>query len=98
MERYSARTIDELSRLILPQELMKKIGLKPGNNVYLKIIENLVIVQHEENSTEPDAVVCQISERGRITMPAKVKTVLGWKEKDKVAFYHSGNMIILKAA
>jgi len=98
LERYNSRTIDELGRLGLHSELRQRLDLKPGGMVSLKIIDEMVILQHEENFAEFDGVICEINDLGMITVPTQIRDVLGWKEKDKISFHHTNDVIILNSA
>jgi len=97
MERYSSRTIDELGRLVLHRDLRQRLDIKPGSMVYLKVIDNIVILQCKDSPDEFDSGACEVCELGRITIPTKIRDVLGWKEKDKIASYHTGEVVILRS-
>ena len=98
MERYNSRTIDELGRLSLHSELRQKLGLQAGNKICLKQIDTIVVLQRAENATEPGSIICQVSDIGMIDLPIELRKTLGWKEKTKIALYHTDNLIILKSA
>jgi len=98
MEAYSSHTIDELDRLLLHRELRQMLCLKAGDKVALKIISKIVTLQREADAKDFDSVICQVDELGRITIPTKVKEVLGWKERDAIALYRTDDLLILKAA
>lgn len=98
MERYSSRTIDELGRLVLHSDLRKRLALETGNNLSLKPVDTIVILQRAENDAESDYALCPVDELGRLVLPIELRQKLGWKEKDKLALYHTDNIIILKQA
>ena len=94
MERYAARTIDEFFRLGLHGELRQKIGLELGAKVSLMIVDTIVILQKWSDDSGRECV--EIDDLGMLTLPHLLKSMLGWKERDKVSSYHSDNIIILK--
>jgi len=98
MERYSSRTIDELGRLVLHGELRKLLGLETGDKVSLTLVDSIVILQKSDDDSKLNSVVCQVSDLGMIDIPREARQRLGWDTKDKIALYHTGNIIILKSA
>ena len=98
MERYNSRTIDELGRLVLHTDLRQRLGLETGGKISLKHVDTIVIMQPVEDDAESDAAVCKVDELGRIVLPIELRQKLGWREKDKLALYHTDNIIILKQA
>ena len=98
MERFSSRTLDELGRLVLHSELRQMLGLDTGDKVSLTLVGTIVILQCTEGDIEPGYAVSQVSDLGVIDLPREYRETLGWKEKDKIALYHTDNVVILKAA
>ena len=98
MERYSARTINELGQLVLHGELRKKLGLDAGGSVSFALVGTLVIIQPIMDASETDCAVSKVTELGMIDLPRDMRQKLDWKPKDQVAVYHVDNMIIIKSA
>jgi bifunctional DNA-binding transcriptional regulator/antitoxin component of YhaV-PrlF toxin-antitoxin module len=98
MERYSCRAIDELGRLVLHSELRKKLCLETGGKISLLLVDTVIILRRIENEPEPGCDVSQINELGVIDLPIELRQKLGWQTADKVAMYHTDNLIILKLA
>ena len=97
MERYNSRTIDENGRLVLHREIRKELGIEAGDKISLMLIDTIVILRRVESDAEEDCIVCQVNDLGMISLPAEVRESLGWKERDKVAVYHTDNIVILKS-
>ena len=98
MERYSSRTIDDLARIVLPSEVRKNLGLQPGDNLSLAHVDTIVILHRNADASAPACAVCQVNDLGMIELPGEIRSKLGWKVKDRVALYHTDNVIILKLA
>ena len=98
MERFSSRTIDELNRITLHSEIRKSLGVQAGDKFSLKIAYSLVVLQRLDGELESDCFVSQINDLGMMELPYELQQRLGWNEKDKVAMYLTGGMIILKLA
>ena len=98
MERYSSRTIDELGRIVLHSELRKKLNMTPNDKFCLKLIDTLLVLQKSGSAIEEDCPTYQIDELGRITLPKELRTKLHWETSDKLAVYHTDNLLILKSA
>ena len=98
MEQFSGRTLDELGRLSLHGELRQRLGLDTGDKVSLTLVGTIIVLQRIEGDTEPGYAVSQVSDLGVIDLPCEYRQSLGWKEKDKIAMFHTDKMIILKAA
>ena len=98
MERYSSRTIDELGRIILHSELRKKLDMATNDKFCLQHIDTLLVLQKLEIQSEEACPTCQIDELGRITLPKEFRTKLHWEASDKLAVYHTDNLLILKSA
>ena len=98
MELYSSRTLDELGRFILHNELRKKLGFNAGDKVSLRLIDTIVILQRFDGGEGADFFVGQINEVGMVELPVELRQTLGWKEKHKIALHHVDNLIILKSA
>ena len=97
MERYSARTLDELGRLSLHSELRKRLGFETGDKLSLKVVDTIVILQRVDGDAGADCAVSQISDIGMFELPKEIRQTLGWNVKDKIAVYHTDNLIILKS-
>ena len=98
MERYSTRTIDELGRLSIHSELRQRLGMEAGNKLSLKIVDTIIILQKVADGTTTDCAVCTISDMGMFEVPKEIRQTLEWNVKDKIAVYHTDNIIILKLA
>ena len=98
MERYSSRTIDELGRIVLHNELREKLNLSTNDKFYLKLVDTLLILQRTVDKTLEDCTTCAIDELGRVNLPNVLRKKLCWDTSDKVAVYHTDNLIILKLA
>jgi len=97
LERYSARTIDELGRLSIHSELRQRLGTEAGNKLSLKIVDTIIILQKVADDTTSDYTVCTISDIGMFEVPKEIRQTLGWNVKDKIAVYHIDNILILKS-
>ena len=97
MELYKSRTLDELGRISIPSDLRKELSLNPGDKISLTTISTITVLEKVEGATEADGTICEVSELGVITLPAELRQQRGWKEKDKVALYHTDNLMILKS-
>lgn len=102
MERFSSRTIDELGRIVIHIDLRRLLILETGDKVSLTLVGTLVIMQRVEDCSEdavgPVCALSTISELGMIKLPAEFRKRLGWEAKEKVALYHTDNMVIMKSA
>jgi len=98
MERFSARSIDELNRIVIHSELRQKIGLETGCKVSLQTVDTVVIIRRIETEPESSCFASQICELGMVELPAKLQKQMGWKVADKIALYNTDNLIILKTA
>jgi len=98
MERYSARTIDELNRIVIHSELRQKLGLETGIKVSLQVIDTIVVMRKTDAEAEKDCYVSQVSDLGMIELPAELRKQMSWKTADKIALYNTDNLIILKTA
>ena len=58
MERYSCRTIDDLGRIGLHNELLKKLGLETESSITLKLVDTMLILQRVDGSSNPEDSVC----------------------------------------
>ena len=96
MERFSARTIDEVGMMVLPSELREKLSLKTGDEVFLQVVDTIVIMRREK--TEHSGFTCKVDDLGRIKLSAELRGEMGWNIADKIAPYNTDNLIILKAA
>jgi len=97
LERYSARTIDELGRLSVHSELRQRLGMEAGDKLSLKIVDTIIILQKMVDDTTTDCAVCAISDIGMFEVPKEIRQTLGWNVKDKIAVYHIDNILILKS-
>ena len=98
MERYSSRTIDELGGIVLHSELRTKLGIATNDKFCLQLVDTLLVLQKSGSTAEEDYPACQIDELGRITLPKEFRTKLHWDTSDKLAVYHTDNLLILKLA
>lgn len=102
MERYSARTVDELGRLTLHSDLRKRLGLETGDKVSLMLVDTILILRRAQGCAEGESqsgcLCCPVSELGMIELPIEIRQKLSWKENAQVALYHTDNIIILKSA
>jgi len=64
MERYSARTINELGQLVLHGELRKKLSLNDGDSVSFTLVGTLVIIQPIADASGTDRAVSKATELG----------------------------------
>ncbi|MCL2855423.1 MAG: hypothetical protein FWE21_07380 [Defluviitaleaceae bacterium] len=98
MERYSARTIDELGRIVLHSELRERLNLGFGSVVALKPLGNILILQAKIKSNPmPQSFEAKVDEIGRIALPKELRETLGWYIKSKVSVYHvDDGMLVLK--
>ena len=92
MERYNARKVDDLRRIVLHGDLRRKLGLKEGSKVALTVIDSIVVVQR----TDSDG--CEVSDLGMITIPADIRQKMSWVDGSDVAAYHTDSLLILKTA
>jgi len=100
MERYSARVIDELRRVVLPSEIRQKLGLEVTKpEVTLQPRGNIVIMQPMKQPMDDNYVTSKVDELGRIELSDKLIQKMGWKLEDKIAVYYvDDGMAILKLA
>jgi len=98
MERYSTRTIDELGRIVLPRDAIKKLELELGDKLSITPVDSIVILHRGSDAPTPEYVACQISDLGMIELPSELRHKLGWNVKDQLALYLTDNVIILKLA
>jgi bifunctional DNA-binding transcriptional regulator/antitoxin component of YhaV-PrlF toxin-antitoxin module len=102
MERYSARTIDEVGRLVLHSDLRQRLGLETGDTVSLTVVGTIAIMQRvegiSEGETGPVCVLSTVNEIGMFELPAELRKWLDWETKDRIAMYHTDDLVILKLA
>ncbi|MCL2854793.1 MAG: AbrB/MazE/SpoVT family DNA-binding domain-containing protein [Defluviitaleaceae bacterium] len=100
MERYSARTIDELGKIAFHIELRERLGLEVGSGLSLKPLDNILILQVETKNDDPTQYFeAKVDEIGRITLPKELRETLGWHIKSKIAVYYvDDGMLIFKCA
>jgi len=98
MERYSARTIDEMGRIVLHSELRQKLGLETSTKVSLQAVDTIVILRKMGSESEQGCAVIQVSDLGMVELPSELRQQMGWNVADKVALYNTDNLIILKTA
>jgi bifunctional DNA-binding transcriptional regulator/antitoxin component of YhaV-PrlF toxin-antitoxin module len=102
MERYSARTIDEVGRLVLHSDLRQRLGLETGDTVSLTVVGTIAIMQRVEDISEgetwPVCVLSTVNEIGMFELPAELRKWLGWETKDRIAMYHTDDLAILQLA
>ena len=98
MERYSARSIDQNGRFMLHNELRRKLCLTTGDTLSLKHIDTIIIMQRMTEESISGDILCEIDNLGIITLPSELRNNLGWKIEDKIALYHTDNIVILKKA
>lgn len=48
MKNKICRQIDELGRLVIPGDLRKRYGLKPGDNVYFTAYDDGILIHSED--------------------------------------------------
>lgn len=97
MERYSARFIDDLGRILLHKELRYKLNLKPTDEVYFKVVSNsLVIHKASKNNINEDYSYATVDELGMVKIPLEIRKQLGWKIRTKLVFYNVDDLTILK--
>jgi len=95
MERYSAKRIDEMRRMVLPIELRRRLKLDSGKSVFLQRINSMVVMQTlEEQYTEEnlnprdDCIILKVDELGRLQFPVKLIKDMGWEIESKVIMYY----------
>ena len=98
MERFSARTIDELGQMGLHGELRQKLGIGEGDSITLKPVDTLIILQKAVEGEEQDGFTCPVNALGMFELPRELRQQFGWKAKDKIAVYNTDNVLILKLA
>ena len=98
MERYKSRGVDELGRIVLPSDLRTELNLDTEDKVSLTAVSTIVILQKAECNEDAGCYLCDVSELGMIKMPAELRQQMGWNEKDRLALYHTDNLMILKSA
>ncbi|MCL2386208.1 MAG: hypothetical protein FWC89_01545 [Defluviitaleaceae bacterium] len=96
MEKYNSRTIDELGRFILPNELRKMQGFGAGDKIALTLADTIVVLHRPDSN--PNCTICKIDELGMVELPHELRQKLGWKTKDQIALYYTDNILILKSA
>ena len=74
-------TVDELRRLLLPQELCKELGWTVGSKIAPKINEadKLVELLPDDNGS------LHLDDLYRVALTGEHLTALGWSTKDKIA-------------
>jgi len=100
MERFSARTIDEMGRLALHGDLRQRLGLDTGESVSFVMVGTLVIMQRADGTpaaADTDAI-SQMNDLGMVTLPKAMRQKLGWREGNKVALYLTDELVIIKSA
>ena len=96
MTKHTPHTIDEMNRLLLPDQVRRQIGLSIGDTTTLSITGDTVVVRRLDNDLSSNPVLSKVSDLGVITIPTEMLKTLGWNTKDKITQYHSGNTIVLK--
>ena len=92
MERYSSRKVDEQGRIVLHEELRKKLGLAKGDKLFLIVIDSIIVLK------QADTGECEICELGMIKLPADIREKFAWVVGSEIAVYHTDSLIILKTA
>jgi len=90
MERYSARKVDELGRIVLHSELRKKLGIKAGDKITLMVVGSIVVIQ------PTDSAGYEINELGMFTIPGEIRQKFAWEAGNEIAIYHTDSLLILK--
>ncbi|MCL2576493.1 MAG: hypothetical protein FWE27_00375 [Defluviitaleaceae bacterium] len=98
MERYKTRNLDITGRLSIPGELRIALNIEAGSNIFLTCIDTIVAIHRAEGDAGTACAVSHINDTGMISLPAEVKKKMGWKEKARIAMYHTDKLIILKSA
>ena len=98
MERYKSRGVDEFGRIVLPSDLRVEMNLDTGDKVSLTVVSTIAILQKAECSEDAGCYLCDVSELGMINLPAELRQQMGWEVKDRLALYHTDNLMILKSA
>jgi len=105
MERYSAKSIDDLRRMVLPLEIRQKMGLEADvSYVTLQCIGKIVIMQlvkqlANDDNSETEHFSSKVDKLGRIEVPLELMKEVGWKIRDEIALYYvDDGMVILKVA
>jgi len=94
MKRYLIQVIDKMRRIILPVELMEKIGLGPGDIVTLKQKKPLVVLQSELKTLKKGYFNVKIDEEGRLELPVDLMKEMGWKIGYRVKIYYAGDRMV----
>ena len=98
MELYSSRTLDELGRIVVHNELRKSLKLETGDKFSFTLVGTIIILQKLDGEPEQCGAVSEISDIGLITIPSEMRKQLGWNAKDEIAVYFTDNLLILKSA
>jgi len=96
MEKYSTRALDELNRILLPQELRDKLELGVGDRVSLDIAVNLLVLcKIPAGLVGLETSSATLNDLGMITLSRAVCNELNWKTHDKLSIYHIDKLVIL---
>jgi len=90
--------LDITGRLSIPGELRIALNIEAGSNIFLTCIDTIVAIHRAEGDAGTACAVSHINDTGMISLPAEVKKKMGWKEKARIAMYHTDKLIILKSA
>ena len=92
MERYNARKVDDLGRIVLHGDLRRKLGFNEGSKVKLTVIDSIVVVQYTDTGD------CEVSDIGMIIIPAEIRKKMSWVTGSEIAVYNTDSLLILKTA
>ena len=105
MERYNSRTLDELGRITIPNQLRKELEINTGDKISLTVVSTIVVMEKASgdcadatgSGTGADPYICKANELGVITLPLELRQHMGWQERDELPLYHTDNLMILKS-
>ena len=96
MQRYNTRTIDKTNKVIVPGNIILKMGLKQRPEFYLYPAGYLLILQKYNKPNIPDyAVEVRLDELKRITVPEDIMDKMNWKVGDTVSFYFANSEMVI---
>jgi len=97
MERYSDRKLDELSRIVLPIELRKRLGIEIGANVALHPVCGMIVLKTKGYEEAKEWNASKVDELGRIELSVELRQKLNWQVRSDIAIYYLGDeTVILK--
>lgn len=88
------RKLDDLGRIVIPNEYRKKFGFNSGCKVITEFINDLVVLERVKDSEK--IYSRKIDSLGRILIPNDFRKSWNWKEDDLIKVIRYNSYLILK--